>query len=322
MKKAHFFAVLLLFFSSLHSADFSAVWAYVLKGEEKALRPSMSVTDVAYFAVRINEIGEIASSFDQTVLRPRLPEGARVHCVVACPHNASLLYWCLGKDPSVRQALLDSIVALSSDFDGLQIDFESVRSQDRDAFLSFLRDIRSRLPEGKIFSVCVPARTVEKKDAYPYAEIAKIADRVLVMAYDEHWRTGSPGAIASLPWCKKVCAFAQKNIPPEKLILGLPLYGRVWQTEEISRALKYPQTLDLWKEVRTSVARQEDGTPFFSFEKTIRAEVFFEDALSLTGKLAYYEEAGVREIGLWRLSQEPAALWENISTQKAGLLKD
>ena len=61
---------------------------------------------------------------------------------------------------------------------------------------------KKALPPGKIFSVAVMARWAEHKqknpsDAFDYPFIGMIADRVIVMAYDEHYRGGGPGPIIS-----------------------------------------------------------------------------------------------------------------------------
>src|SRR3990167_4996016 len=266
--------------------SFKEVWAYVMKGEESWIEPQKPVTDVAYFSAVVGETGRISTNLDATILRKNVPPKSRVHCVISAPANRSLMYWCLSKDKETKQGLIEDILRISSTFDGVQIDFEGIRNQDGDAYCSFLEEIRKGLPKEKIMSVALPARVKEVQDAFPYEKIGKIADKVLIMAYDEHWRTGPPGSIASANWCKNVCRFAKEKIPANKLIMGIPLYGRVWQKQEVARALKYFQTLDLWKEVGTLVHREADGTPYFGFKQKIDAVVFYEDVTSLQNKFS------------------------------------
>ena len=69
------------------------------------------------------------------------------------------------------------------------------------------------LGKAKWFSICVPARfKLLSEDIYPYAEIANYCDRVFVMAYDEHWSTSKPGAVASVEWCRKVMAVSYTHL--------------------------------------------------------------------------------------------------------------
>ena len=62
------------------------------------------------------------------------------------------------------------------------------------------------------------------------------------MAYDEHWSSSTPGPVASLPWCERVGAYAISTIPVEKLVMGVPFYGRAWQDKKNDRALKFRTT--------------------------------------------------------------------------------
>lgn len=305
-----------LFFSfhleTLQATSFKEVWAYVMKGEEIGLRSGMPITDIAHFSVVVGDTGRIEKIIDPSPLYKRGLSNVRYHCVVSAPYNRALMYWCLSKDVETRQGLIQDIVRVSSLYDGVQVDFESIRPEEGEAYCVFLKELRSSLPKKKMLSVALPARVREMKDGYRYKAIGEIVDRVLIMAYDEHWGSGSPGAIASIPWCTRVLKFAQEEIPEEKLVMGVPLYGRVWQSKPVARALKYPQTIDLWKKVRSVVQREKEGTPHFTFEETVEGVVYFEDVQSLKGKLSFYSEKGVQSVGFWRLTQEPAALWSHL----------
>ena len=191
-----------------------------------------------------------------------------------------------------------------------------MRSQERGDYISFLSEIRRKIGSAKVLSVAVPARTKLTQDAFSYAGIAAMVDRVLVMAYDEHWRTGAPGPIASTKWCGNVCRFAQQQIPASKLVMGLPLYGRLWQKEKVARALKYQDTLKLWEQGKPPVKRMSDDIPHFSFKQSVTGEVYFEDVKSLSNKLSLYQRKGVKSVGFWRIGQGPNGLWKTLVVRR------
>jgi spore germination protein len=301
-----FYTFFLIFSCALCAAPFQEIWAYLMEKEEQKLKGDEPITDLAYFCARLTETGHL----DHIPKRTALPGvSCRIHLVIADLHNRSLLYWVLVKDPVARKELIQEIVQSAIPFDGINIDFEGIRPQDRDGFLLFLRELRTQLPKSKLLSVAVMPRTGPKEDAFDYPQIASIVDRVFVMAYDEHWSTSPPGEIASLAWCQKVSRYAKKTIPSHKLIMGLPLYGRVWQTETVATALTYPKALELLKNVAATVMRTTGGTGYFSFEKNVHATAYFEDMQSLGQKLNAYSQEGVQSIGFWRVGQGPAELW-------------
>jgi spore germination protein len=295
---------------------FQEIWGYLMKGEERFLNGSEPLTDIAYFSARVNDIGRL----DGPILPPTLPSRARkkprIHLVISAPASKTLMYLCLHKDVHTRANLITDIVRQAQPFDGVQIDFEAMREQERGDYISFLSAIKRKVGSGKILSVALPARTALKQDAFSYAGIAAVVDRVLIMAYDEHWRTGAPGPIASTKWSGNVCRFAQQQIPASKLVMGLPLYGRLWQKEKVARALKYSETLKLWEQGKPPVKRMSDDIPYFSFKQSVTGEVYFEDVKSLSHKLSLYQRKGVKSVGFWRIGQGPNGLWKTLAVRR------
>jgi len=88
-------------------------------------------------------------------------------------------------------------------------------------------------------SVAVFARTETDKWAtpYQYAEIGKIADKVVVMSYDYHYKTSSAGAVAPLWWVENVCDYMTARIPKEKILLGMATYGYDWSSNGTAQTI-------------------------------------------------------------------------------------
>jgi spore germination protein YaaH len=137
-----------------------------------------------------------------------------------------------------------------------------------------------------------------------------MVDRILVMAYDEHWSTSAPGSIASLAWCKRVANYALGVIGREKLIMGLPFYGRAWGQSNHSRALIYTTTETIINEYGITEVRREEGIPTFDYQVTIPVKVYYEDEYSLSVRMEMYQSMNVAAIGFWRLGQETTAVWK------------
>lgn len=295
---------------SREKISFREIWGYVLEGEEASYTGAEPITDIGYFCATIGPKGNLKLSRFTKELKNEF-RSPRVHVVVAVISSPALLHFCLGPGFGVRERLMDQIQAASNRFDGVQIDFESVLAEDAGSYLDFLKMLKERLGEKRL-SVAVPPRRGHADDAYDYAAIAGIADRVIVMAYDQHWRTSAPGPVASLEWCNEVSSYALEKIPPEKLVMGLPLYGRSWQDREHSRALRYPQVREMLEKKR-SARRLDDGAPGFRFEDRVSVRVYYDDVDSLHEKLSLYRVKGIGAVSFWRMGQESRELWDTLA---------
>jgi hypothetical protein len=288
---------------------FREIWGYLMRGEEASLNPSWPISDIGYFGAGLNNYGKLSGVPD----RARLAEyGGRVHLVVAEVSNQALTHFCLDPSLPMRDALVQSIVDAAISFDGVQIDFELVPAVDRDNFISFLTLVGKKIAP-RTLSVALPARVRPVDDAYDYDAIGKIADRIIIMAYDEHWSGSAPGAVASLDWCAKVAAYAGTKISRSRLVMGLPFYGRAWGEINPSKAYRFSAISRLIDEKNVGSIERKEGIPTFEYEETIKVRVFFDDARSTLARARLYCDSSVRNISFWRLGQEDSAIWEYLS---------
>ncbi len=312
-------SVLLLSFSTTysHAAPTPETWAYLMKGEEQFFPAQSPITDVACFSAKVDGDGHLQGGHLRPPALPGAHADTRYHLVITIPWNSTLAHIYLNPELPFHQRIVTDIVERSAPFDGIQIDFESIGKEDGTAFLNFLTAVKKALPKDKLFSVAVMARWAGHKqknpnDAFDYPFIGMIADRVIIMAYDEHYRGGGPGPIASLPWCKKIYAYALSTIPPDKLIMGIPLYGRGWQTPTLARAYKNSEVVkELLKKSLTSTWEPETGGSY-SFTETVTINVHYETVQSLKAKLALYAQHPIRGTAYWRIGQEPDGFWQEL----------
>jgi hypothetical protein len=285
---------------------FGEVWAYVVAGREGALRNGLPVSDICYDVLDIDSTGKLIGN----PVREKLGGfSGRIHLMVRCDSFA-LTHVILKPGSPERKALIEDLAARTRNFDGLQIDFEYILQRDASAFLSFLAELRLELRD-KTLSIAMKAAYRKSTDIMRnYERVRPLVDRILVMAYDEHWSTSEPGPIASLPWCKRVAEYCLQTVGGEKLIMGIPFYGRAWGRPNPSRALLYSGVREVIAGNGVAEIRRENGIPVFDYEVRVSVTVFYEDEYSLAVRMDMYKTLGVGAVGFWRLGQETPAVWD------------
>jgi spore germination protein len=289
---------------------FKEIWAYLMRGDEGGLTGTEPITDLCYFSVSLTKEGRITEAVARPVVNPTKGAAPRVHLVIDELSNDALMHFSLDPEYGVRPLLIGDILRVSEGFDGVQIDFESVSRDDAEYFIDFLKELRRSLPAGRILSVAVPARTRLIADAYDYARIAAIADKLIIMAYDEHWSASSPGPIASLPWCAKVADYALGAIARGKIVMGVPLYGRAWPDKRLSRAMRFKNIQELVAEKKSETNYSSDLGAWFEYSENVVVTVFYDDERSLLEKLNLYKARDIQSVSFWRIGLGPEAFWD------------
>jgi spore germination protein YaaH len=221
-----------------------------------------------------------------------------------------------------RQAIVDKLVDMVdvNGFDGVHIDFEGVNASDQALLTSFMTTLSGVFHQhGWLVSQAVIARSSDAPStwggAYDYRALAKLNDYVVVMAYD-YTSAGSttPGAVAPLWWVSNVVGYSEDRIPPEKLLLGIPLYGYDWNTKKGggATAIDYPTAAQLAaRPGAKSGFSNDDGAPWIEYtdDQGDTHKVWYEDADSFEKKIEVLIDHDLAGFAVWRVGHEDPADW-------------
>lgn len=204
---------------------------------------------------------------------------------------------------------------------GVNLDFENVDPKDRYSYNSFLLELSAKLkPKGYLVTIDVPAKGHEDlknswAGAFDYAEIGRLCDTVMIMAYDEHWSTSHPGPVASVQLDDVVLSYASTVIPKGKIFLGLPFYGYDWPAKGAARARRYTAISKLMKDNTTKLNwEREAKTPWFNYTDTSggKRTLYFENKASIAAKLEIADRYDIGGICMWCLGDEDPTIWDAI----------
>lgn len=221
-------------------------------------------------------------------------------------------------NPALRIAAINNLEAYLKKYNlnGINIDFEMVPAQDRSNLTAFMRELSARLkPQGFIVSIDVFPKTDESNDvsvAYDYAELAKYADKIMIMAYDNHGVWSRPGPIADIGWVENNLKYALKFIPKNKLYLGIAGYGYDWSSKGVE-SMEYAPIMNLVNRFNATVKLDESSkSPYFSYTGPdgVSHTVWYENSESLKYKLDLVNKYDIAGVALWKLGQEDPSYWQ------------
>ena len=199
-------------------------------------------------------------------------------------------------------------------FQGVDIDFEYIRPEDRVPFADFVVDVRNFLsPYGYHVSVALAPKISDTQagllyEGKDYRLLGEAADSVLLMTYEWGYTYGPPMAVAPVNKVREVVEYAVTRIDPSKIDLGIPNYGYDWTLPFVqgsSRATTVSNQAAVQIAIEAGVPIQFDEvakSPFFQYEKNGQLhEVWFEDVRSYKEKFALLPEFGLRGMGYWQI---------------------
>ncbi|MGI9018652.1 MAG: glycosyl hydrolase family 18 protein [Euzebya sp.] len=239
------------------------------------------------------------------------------------------------RDPALRQQVVQGIVAevRRSGVDGVNVDFENLHDDTRFLLTQLVTDLKAALPD-LVISVDVTAMTDtwvldNWSTAFDREGLARAADYVMLMAYDQHNSLRRDGPVAGLQWVTESTEFLLRTVPADKIILGLPFYSRDWADDPTAtQGVDLDATMGMAAMARR-VAERSQATTFdpvagqdlhtYTDQAGRPHRVWLEDIASLQRKTALLGSHGLAGIAAWRAGFEQPEVWLALDAQLSTL---
>ncbi|CAL5328059.1 unnamed protein product [Camellia sinensis] len=245
-------------------------------------------------------------------------------------------------------------VARKYDFDGLDLDWEFPQNpQDMTRFSMLFYEWRTAtnkesLASGKprlLLSAAVYFASnfflAKIPRTYPGGAIKNFLDFVNPMCYDYHgsWDTSVTGAQALLfdkssnvSTSYGISTWVENGVPPEKLVMGLPMYGRTWKLKDPNQngigapangtgpgylgVMKYSDIVDFNLANNASVVFDEETVSTYSYAGT--DWIGYDDMESISNKVNFARANGLGgyffwAVGFdknWTISEAASMAWD------------
>lgn len=230
---------------------------------------------------------------------------------------------CIINDYQLREIMIKDIINYVKEYnlDGINLDFEYMYQNDKDAFSKFVIELAPQLRNlGVCLSVDVTAPDGSSNWSLCYNRnlIGEVADYVVFMAYDQYGTT-KIGTTSGYNWVDLSLNkfLKQEEVPSEKIILGLPFYTKLWKTkngEVVSSSVVMIKNINNQiPENATKEWKEELQQYYIQYEKDGYVyKMWIEDEESFAKKLDLVQKYNLAGAGYWRKGFEDEKIWKNI----------
>lgn len=203
-------------------------------------------------------------------------------------------------------------------FDGINLDFENIKSAYAKDYLQFVRELSIACERKGLVLSTDNYKPEAYNRCYNLKEQSRFVEYVIVMAYDEHYAGTDAGSVASLPFVKEAVEATVQLVGKEHVIAGIPFYTRIWTTTDgntTSRAVGMQAAVDqLNSDGQVALWNDDCGQYVASYTVgNSTRQIWFEEEKSIEAKMQIIQENNVAGVAGWKLGLEKSSVWSVIS---------
>ena len=226
-------------------------------------------------------------------------------------------------DYNKRQKLIEDIVAecIKYKLDGINIDFENMKQEDKDMYSRFIIELTPRLKDiGVVVSVDVTAPDGSETWSLCFDRhvIGDVADYIVFMAYDQYGTSSNKsGTTAGYNWVElSLNKFLKtEEIESQKIILAIPLYTRLWTEDSSGNVIKQSTVTikNIESVIPSNVEKQwNDDLKQYYVEYqdgSYTKKIWIEDEKSLKEKISLITKNNLGGVASWEKGMETDNFW-------------
>ena len=211
------------------------------------------------------------------------------------------------------------------DIDGINIDFENLNLDDKDALTKLIIELKPRLNAiGKVLTIDVtaPDGSDNWSLCYDRNKLGKLVDYIIYMGYDEYTgSSSSAGTNSGYDWLEtNINKFLkQEEVAPEKIILGLPFYTREWKDTGISISTEIVNMRSIDAVIPSGTERvwlDDERQYYAEYQKgNDTYKIWIEDDRSFREKLSLINKYKLAGAAYWNKDRESEDIWQVISEE-------
>lgn len=226
-------------------------------------------------------------------------------------------------DYNKRQELINEIVVACVRYklDGINIDFENMKQEDKDMYSRFIIELTPRLKDmGLVVSVDVTAPDGSETWSMCFDRnvIGDVADYIIFMAYDQYGTSSNKsGTTAGYDWVNvSLNKFLKtEEIKSDKIILAIPLYTRLWTEDSSGKVVKQTTVSlkNMYNVIPDGVEKQwDDNLKQYYVEYQdgqYTKKIWIEDEKSLKEKISLIKNNNLAGVASWEKGMETDNFW-------------
>lgn len=205
---------------------------------------------------------------------------------------------------------------------GVNVDIEGYRAGEAELVVDFVAALTDLLHEwGGVVSVDVVPRsdgwdiTPKSHEFWSTAplrrKLSAASDFVILMAYDQHNPLRPAGPVADPEWVEEVLAYELRFSDPHQVILGVPMYGRIWNEADVDS----PRAVGIGAIAATADGGVVEDDPEFSIPRVELDDgrfTWLEDYTAFRVRAGLVSEYGLSGWAAWRLGLDTPEAWNQL----------
>jgi len=243
--------------------------------------------------------------------------------------------------PTAQQTFITNAINLLNSrpgSNGINIDFEGMGASDKTPFTAFMTNLCNQVHAANSnYKVTMALYAVDWSGTFDIAALNPLVDNFIIMGYDYYY-SGSAQAGPEAPLynfqtgynqtlSKSITYYLKQGATKSKLLLGLPWYGREWETVAStapsnttggftsSRTYNYVRNTTATYSTANKHWDSNSFNPYYSYQNTgLWRQCWIDDNYSYSRKFDMVNQRGIGGIGIWALGYDDGYtdLWDLI----------